>query len=154
MCFGCSKEPAHWDGSFEYPPHMFWMRNKENSFPIHTLIWSPVHLTRKDTDQKVIMRYNTYCDTWVIELVNQYLRVLLSRGQLLPAASCSASGDDFDLICREIGWTLPYLARHNAVAPSAQLELPQPFLWNQTLDDNFDNVMLTSQKPCQHKKTS
>ena len=21
---------------------MFWMRNKENSFPIHTLIWSPV----------------------------------------------------------------------------------------------------------------
>ena len=25
----------------EYPQHMFWMRNKENSFPIHTLIWSP-----------------------------------------------------------------------------------------------------------------
>ena len=32
MCFGCSKEPSHWDGSFEYPQHMFWMRNKENSF--------------------------------------------------------------------------------------------------------------------------
>ena len=79
--------------------------------------------------------------------------MLLSRGQLLPAASCSASGDDFDLICREIGWTLPYLAQgHNAVAPSEQLELLRPFLWNQTLDDNFDNVMLTSQKPCQHKK--
>ena len=39
MCFGCSKEPSHWDGSFEYPQHMFWMRNKETSFPIHTLIW-------------------------------------------------------------------------------------------------------------------
>ena len=26
---------------FEYPQHMFWMRNKENSFPICTLIWSP-----------------------------------------------------------------------------------------------------------------
>ena len=43
MCFGCLKEPSHWDGSFEYPQHMFWMRNKENSFPICTLIWSPAH---------------------------------------------------------------------------------------------------------------
>ena len=25
MCFGCSKEPSHWDGSFEHPQHMFWM---------------------------------------------------------------------------------------------------------------------------------
>ena len=41
MCFGCSKEQSNWDGSFEYPQHMFWMRNKENSFPIHTLIWRP-----------------------------------------------------------------------------------------------------------------
>ena len=23
--FGCSKEPSHWDGSFEYPQHMFWL---------------------------------------------------------------------------------------------------------------------------------
>ena len=52
MCFGCSKEPSHWDGcskepshwdgSFKYPQHMFWMRNKENNFPIRTLIWRPV----------------------------------------------------------------------------------------------------------------
>ena len=28
--------------SFEHPQHMFWMRNKENSFPKHTLIWRPV----------------------------------------------------------------------------------------------------------------
>ena len=40
MCFGCSKEPYR-DGSFEYPQHMFWMRTKENSFPIRTLICSP-----------------------------------------------------------------------------------------------------------------
>ena len=25
--FGCSKEPYHQDGSFEYPQHMFWLRN-------------------------------------------------------------------------------------------------------------------------------
>ena len=28
MCFGCSKKPSHRDGSFEYPQHMFWLRNK------------------------------------------------------------------------------------------------------------------------------
>ena len=38
MCFGCSKEPSHRDSSFEYPQHMFWMRNKENNFPIRALI--------------------------------------------------------------------------------------------------------------------
>ena len=30
--FGCSKEPCHWDGSFEYPQHMFWFRNKKIIF--------------------------------------------------------------------------------------------------------------------------
>ena len=44
MCFGCSKEPSHWDGSFENPQHMFWMRNEENNFPIRTLIWRPESL--------------------------------------------------------------------------------------------------------------
>ena len=32
MCFGCSKEPSHPDGSFDYPQHMFWLRNKKNNF--------------------------------------------------------------------------------------------------------------------------
>ena len=27
MCFGCSNEPSHQEGSFEYPQHMFWLRN-------------------------------------------------------------------------------------------------------------------------------
>ena len=40
MCFGWSKEPSHWDGSFDYPQHMFWLRNKKiifkytHNFPI------------------------------------------------------------------------------------------------------------------------
>ena len=29
MYFGCSKEPSYWDGSSEYPQHMFWLRNKK-----------------------------------------------------------------------------------------------------------------------------
>ena len=37
ICFGCSKEPSHWDGSFEYPQHMFWLRNKKINFWIHAL---------------------------------------------------------------------------------------------------------------------
>ena len=31
-CFGCSKELSYWDGSFEYPQHMFWLRNKKIIF--------------------------------------------------------------------------------------------------------------------------
>ena len=34
--FWVLKEPSHPDGSFEYPQHMFWMRNKENRFPMET----------------------------------------------------------------------------------------------------------------------
>ena len=41
ICFGCSKEPSQWDGSFEYQQHMFWLRNKKTNFWLHTLIWRP-----------------------------------------------------------------------------------------------------------------
>ena len=41
ICFGFSKEPSHRDGSFEYPQHMFWLRNKKNNFQLRTLIWRP-----------------------------------------------------------------------------------------------------------------
>ena len=41
MCFGCSKEPSHQDGCFEYPQHLFWLRNKKNNFQLRTLIWGP-----------------------------------------------------------------------------------------------------------------
>ena len=42
ICFGCSKEPSHWDGSFKYPQHMFWLRNKKIKFSLRTLNFSPV----------------------------------------------------------------------------------------------------------------
>ena len=32
MCFVCSKEPSHGDGSFEYPQQMFWLRKKKINF--------------------------------------------------------------------------------------------------------------------------
>ena len=36
ICLGCSKETSHRDGSFEYPRHMFWLRNKIITFLVHT----------------------------------------------------------------------------------------------------------------------
>ena len=42
----CSKEPSIWDGSFEHPQHMFWLKNKKNNFPVHTLIWRPADFFR------------------------------------------------------------------------------------------------------------
>ena len=44
MCFGCLKEPSHLDGCFEYPQHIFWLRNKKNNFHLRTLIWGPVSI--------------------------------------------------------------------------------------------------------------
>ena len=41
ICFGCSKEPSHWDRSFDHPQHMIWLRNKKNNFQLHTLIGRP-----------------------------------------------------------------------------------------------------------------
>ena len=41
MCFGCSKEPSHREGSFEYPQHMFWLSNKKNNFQLGAC-WSQV----------------------------------------------------------------------------------------------------------------
>ena len=46
MCFGCSKEPSHREGSFEYPQHMFWLSNNKNNFQMHSLIWGPDFLTQ------------------------------------------------------------------------------------------------------------
>ena len=37
ICIGCSKEPSHRDGSFEYPQHMFWLENKKIIFLICAL---------------------------------------------------------------------------------------------------------------------
>ena len=47
ICFGCSKEPSNQDSSFEYPQHMFWLRNKKNNFQLRTLIWGPRNMKNK-----------------------------------------------------------------------------------------------------------
>ena len=32
ICFGCSKEPSEWDGSFGYPQHICWLRNMKKNY--------------------------------------------------------------------------------------------------------------------------
>ena len=44
VCFGCSKDLFHRAGSFEYPQHMFWLRNKNNNFLLRTFILGPINI--------------------------------------------------------------------------------------------------------------
>ena len=38
MCYVCSKELSHEDGSFEYPQHKFWLRNKKINFQVYSYL--------------------------------------------------------------------------------------------------------------------
>ena len=66
MCFGCSKEPSHWDGSFEYLQHMFWLRNKKNIFSYPLLfgglpsLWFQELLKMVCNDGKCVFCNNFY----------------------------------------------------------------------------------------------
>ena len=55
MYFWCSKEPCHRDGSFEYPQHMFWLRNKKNIFSFALLSGGLVNRCFKDTYLCVVL---------------------------------------------------------------------------------------------------
>ena len=64
MCFGCSKEPSHLDGSFEYPQHMFWLRNKKNNLQLSTLTWGPGYMWANNFSIKIslilVYSYNSF----------------------------------------------------------------------------------------------
>ena len=47
FCALKKKEPSHRDGSFEYPQHIFWLRNKNSTFQLRNLILGPVELFSK-----------------------------------------------------------------------------------------------------------
>ena len=58
MCFGRSKEPSRRYGSFEYPQHMFWSRNKKKYFQLRTLIRGPAHRQADISVLKNVQRRN------------------------------------------------------------------------------------------------
>ena len=55
ICFKCSKELSHWDGSFEYPKHMLWFRNKKTIFfylcTLTHSMWSQSKISHKPQRQ-------------------------------------------------------------------------------------------------------
>ena len=46
MCFGCSKEPSHCDGSFEYPQHTFFFLCASLTKVDSTHDWSKHYISR------------------------------------------------------------------------------------------------------------
>ena len=77
MCFGCSKEVSHRDGSFEYPQHMFWLRNKKNSFQLCTLIWRSAKacLENVNTVKHVLSAYSKLDKTKVLKTDGSLMQV-------------------------------------------------------------------------------
>ena len=57
MCFGWSKEPSHWDGSFEHPQHMFWLK-------IRKLFFNYAVLSRILWQRCVILSVTTLRTKW------------------------------------------------------------------------------------------
>ena len=88
MCFGCSKEPSHWEGSFEYPQHMFWLRNKKNNFQI--CAWSTLFAPGFPTQQQIshptislnCFIKHTNSNSEDVDLVNEAIPNLISEPAL------------------------------------------------------------------------
>ena len=75
MCFGCSKEPSHQDGSFEYPQHMCWLRNTINIFQLHTLILGPENLALMHSESESL-KINTTKTCLLTNLNNENMMLL------------------------------------------------------------------------------
>ena len=73
MCFGCSKEPSHRDGSFEYPQHMFRLRNKKIIF-IYALLSGGLHVAN-NTKKNIIF----FCFRWQEERKGEWIGVVGKR---------------------------------------------------------------------------
>ena len=64
------KESWLWSLSFEYPQHIFWLRNRKSNFLLRTLIWGPAHTEFRfslyEDDTKEVMDPAVAQDeTWV-----------------------------------------------------------------------------------------
>ena len=76
MSFGCSKEPSHRDGSFEYPQYMFWLVNKRNTFQLRIFIWG----LAKIRDGEIVSSYHI---SSVLPLVKQTRHLEQKHGYVL-----------------------------------------------------------------------
>ena len=68
MFFGCSKDPSQRDGSFEYPQHMFYLRNKKNNILLRTLIWGPDNNNNNSDNNDIVPCYR--CSALALKSLN------------------------------------------------------------------------------------
>ena len=63
VCFRFSKEPSDWDGSFEYPQHMLWLRNNTMicvlNYPLRTQrrLWSDLADAQADLSLRLALTH-------------------------------------------------------------------------------------------------
>ena len=78
MCFGCTKEPSHRDGSFEYPQYMFLLRNKKDNFQISALILGPdtsLHSIDYLINKMIKYHKNQIIVYWQVIIYTHYLLI-------------------------------------------------------------------------------
>ena len=73
MCFGCSKEPSHRDGSFEYPQHMFWLRNKEIFFGRHSYLKACNYISVENKKGRLRRTDEESLDKWWRSIIVDFL---------------------------------------------------------------------------------
>ena len=81
--FGCSKEPSYFDGSFEYPQHMVWLRDKKSMFLLCTLNKRPVYIyfhSSKNIVDIILQRLEKYASNLEV-LVDQRTHQLMEEKQ-------------------------------------------------------------------------
>ena len=69
MCFGCSKETSHQDGSFEYPQHMVWLRNKKIIFSYSLL-----------SGDLTFCNYSKILNTFLFQILFSYKMLIIWAG--------------------------------------------------------------------------
>ena len=87
------KEPSHWNGSFEYPQHMFWLRNKKILFS-YTLISGGLTQDRMLFDN-ILFAFFVLC--FFSKKCLEYLPSVSSS--LDPDQAQDVVGPDLDPIC-------------------------------------------------------
>ena len=89
--FGYSKEPSHGDGFFEYPQHMFWLRNKKNNFQSRTLIWGPAVIHRGEIPSFFVFVFRG--GSFLYPIYSYTYRVRAVKAQRRLCSQVSSYGD-------------------------------------------------------------
>ena len=91
MCFGCSKEPSQWDGSFEYPIHMLWLKNNKINFLLFILLMDfPTQIKALSKGQSIIYVKGTF-QFWRISVPEQCFYLYKQCRPLLCGISTGSS---------------------------------------------------------------